>query len=81
MSCGTVGSPVAPEDVGVNVKRQKDSFEKAKQEQEALQPKEQDERALPIAPEAYVPLEQQVELTAPIDPAIRPDSGILIPPR
>ena len=83
ISCGTVGPPVPPQDIGVNIKRQKDARERERLANEAGQrhePKEK-EKTLEADLQEPVPPEQQAELVAPINPAIRPDTGIIIPSR
>jgi hypothetical protein len=89
VSCGTVGPLVAPEDIGVNIKRQKDAQERERLEKEARLRKDQEEKGKPV-PEREGVVDQPTkeekagepnDLDQAADPAARPDGAILVPPR
>jgi hypothetical protein len=88
VGCGTVGPLVAPEDIGVNIKRQKDAQERERLEKEARLRKDQEEKEKPV-PEQEDMAEstkeekagEPIDLERTADPAARPDGAILVPPR
>lgn len=83
IGCGTIGPPVAPQDIGVNMKREKDRIAKEKMEKDILQSEDQSKRGSPShdIPGGPISGEQILEEEAPINPGIRPDSGVLVRPR
>ncbi|HKN86428.1 MAG TPA: hypothetical protein VJV04_06195 [Nitrospiraceae bacterium] len=82
--CGVMGPPVAPNSIGVNVKRHTDELERERRLQ-ATQNR-QDRRELGATPQ--VPTEQTLSPTEDIllrgdvvQPSARPDSDFLVRPR
>jgi hypothetical protein len=91
VSCGTVGPIVPPENVGVNVKRQKDLAEQDRLQRQAQSRKEQEEGrpSLP-AQEATTGRsteeEQKEEISPPlpgkiVNPGARPTGDVFVMPR
>ena len=91
VSCGTVGPIVAPQDIGVNVKRQKDLAEKERLQQET-QHRKGSEESRPALPGPEVPTgqsmeEEQEEKPPPplpgkiVDPSARPTGDVFVMPR
>ncbi|WP_447985317.1 hypothetical protein [Nitrospira sp. Nam74] len=84
--CGVMGPPVAPNTIGVNVKREADKKERIAREQriqeaQKRQDRDRDEQK-PQGPGEQTPSPEDVLLQGEIvQPAARPDSDFLVRPR